>query len=108
MKIFKRKPKLREVTKSEMMDAEIQKILEEMQEIEDPSSAEYKEYQERLNQAIAIKDKYEANTRSKRKVNPDEILKCGVNILELVMIMNFERLHVIATKAFGRIVRPKF
>lgn len=107
MNIFKRAPKTKAESMSEMIDSEIRKILGAMEQIYDKDSQEYQECLNRLDRMIAIKERYDTNKRSRRRIDPNSLFTGAISVLELVMIMNFERLHVFATKAFGHFVKPR-
>lgn len=41
-------------------------------------------------------------------VSPDALLAAGTNLLGILAILNFERMHVISTKAFGLLTKLRF
>ena len=45
--------------------------------------------------------------KSKRRVSPDTVLLVAGNILGILIIVNHERLHVIASKALSHVIRGR-
>lgn len=67
-----------------------------------PNTKEYAEMAETLETLIRAK-----SLETPRSVSPDTALTVGANLLGMGMIMNFERLNVITTKAFGLLLKAK-
>lgn len=85
------------------LDREIKKLEEEMASGRaHPSSETYANLLDRYERLCELRGK-----RNPPKIEPDTILKVGATLLELLLIMNFERIHVIATKAWGFVSKPR-
>lgn len=48
-----------------------------------------------------------SSDRKKFKVSPDTLLTVGANIAGIVMILGYERLHVVSSKALGFVLKTK-
>ena len=87
--------------KSTPLDWQIDAILDEMQSI-GVYSPEYPTmitYLERLK---------EAKTKTRRApVNRDTLVIVGGNLLGILLIVAYEQKHVMTSKGFGQILRPK-
>lgn len=42
-----------------------------------------------------------------KRIDPNAIIAAGASILGIVVVLQYEHAHVIASKAFGMIVKPK-
>jgi len=82
-------------TKANTIDQEIERHVEYLRMLP-LNSDEYEETLKRLTELHRIK----ARSR-KFNVSQDVIFGAVANILGIIVIMNYERLHVISTKAFN-------
>lgn len=86
----------------DLLDAEITRLFEELKD----HPAESKEYANTVDQLIKlIKTQEEKNT--KRRVSPDTLAIVGANLLGIGMILSYEKVNVIATKAIGFVMRAR-
>lgn len=86
------------------LDEEIKRVVDYIS-ILDPTSEEYKKAVENLKVLTEAKATYE--TETKAKLNPNSVLAVGGNLLGIGMVLGYERLHIIASKALSFIIRPK-
>ena len=79
------------------LDDEIQSVLNELghDDFDESSEADYKRHLEYLERLTDIKQK------QKLVIHPDTLVGAAATFLGIVVIMSYERGHVIATKAFG-------
>lgn len=77
----------------DLMNDEVTRILERMREL-NVDSDEYKKLLKSLEGLESVKNK------SHMKLSPDAILNAGVSILSVLLVLNFEKLGVITSKAF--------
>ena len=63
----------------------------------DPESDKYGKIVENISRLQKLKE------GSKKTVSPDMLVAVGCNLLGLVLVMDYERLNVIASKAYGMI-----
>ena len=63
----------------------------------DHESDEYGKIVENISRLQKLKE------GSKKTVSPDALVAVGGNLLGLVLVMNYERLNIITSKAFGMI-----
>jgi hypothetical protein len=78
-------------------------ILERMKYV-DPESEEFAGLVARLDKLHAMKTSEKNNRRT---VSPDAILTAGASILGILLIIGYERVNVITTKALGFVSKPK-
>lgn len=90
------------------LEKEIDRLEDMLAEINDPSGDRYRAIQEMLC------SKYEALTRlnevqadAKKRIDPNTLMVVMGGIAEILLIMHHEQLHVIATKAFSRVIRGR-
>lgn len=82
--------------KSEI-DAKIdEEIIRLLAELEQENDKDTKEYASMVEQVIKLKE-----LRNKSSISMETWATIGANILGLVVILNHERAHVIASKAFS-------
>lgn len=83
---------------------EFAKILERIERLHKIRLA----YIERSLEAVETHRKVALDAKPEsRRVSPDTIALIGANLVGLLLVMNYERMHVIASKAFGLLVRTK-
>lgn len=100
MKFFTKKDK------RTVLEKEIDRLLLKMSKMEDQNSEEYKTASERVGKLIEINVKRNQSV-DKKKLDPNTLAVVIGGCLEMVIIMTYERTHVIATKAFSRILRGR-
>lgn len=83
------------------LDEAIATLLDEMSCYEGHTK-EYKKLSERLDELIKLR-----NAKAKFPVSPDVMFAAGANILGMILIMRFERLNIITTKAFTFLARVR-
>lgn len=92
--------------KRSMLEKEIDRLLKSMGDM-DQDDPEYKKKAEMLEKLISINQKCTNARDGREKLSPNTVAVVVGGMLEMVIIMNYERAHVIATKAFGRILRGR-
>lgn len=83
------------------LEQEIHAVLALMSEIDDKTSENYAKLNDQLKQLHALK---EAETSHKR-ISRDQLLAAGVHLAGIVAIINYERLHVVASKAGSMVLK---
>lgn len=80
-------------------------ILEESAKLEkaEPSTDEYWAIYNRLEALI----KLQGTAGPKFKISPDVLLTVGGNLLGILLVLNYEKIGYISSKAFSMIVKPK-
>lgn len=100
--------KLKKKDKRTLLEREIGRLEESMSKIEDQTSVEYQKYQEMLTKLYEIDNSVKTvKEGNRRHLDPNTLLLAAGSLAEIVLIMNHERLYVIATKAMSRVVRAK-
>lgn len=87
------------------LEEERDRILKEMSNC-DPATEVYQTLARRLTELSEIDVKYKQSTK-KEKISPNAIASGVIGLIELVAIMTYEKSHVLATKAFSRIMRGR-
>lgn len=85
----------------EAMDEEIERLTRQLADIS-PLSDDYKTILDRL--SMLTKARAEKNERA---VSTDVILTIGANIIGMLLVLNYERLNVISTKALTMVWKSK-
>lgn len=83
------------------LDEAIDNLLDEMSCYEGHTE-QYKQLSERLEELTKLRDR-----KAKFPVSPDVMFAAGANILGMILIMRFERLNIITTKAFTFLARVR-
>jgi hypothetical protein len=86
--------------KSLELDEAIQRVHDRMK-YEEIDSEEYATLLQRLDKLHSIK---EANTK---RISPDTLLIVGGNLLGIVLILGYERVNVVASKALSFVMKSK-
>ena len=82
--------------KSEI-DAKIdEEIIRLLAALEQDNDKETKEYASMVEQVVKLQE-----LRNKSRISLDTVATVGANLLGILVILNHERAHVIASKAFG-------
>lgn len=92
-KIFKTDPSA--------LEEEIHRVLAKMAEIDDPADEKYNTLNDQLKQLHAMK---EAETSHKR-ISRDQLLAAGVHLIGIAAIINYERIHVVTSKAGAMVLK---
>lgn len=85
--------------KRDEIDEEIDSILECMRRLK-PTEEKYNILLERLIKLKGLK-------AEKQRIKPDTILLVAGNIVGLLLILNFERLNIVTSKALSFIIRGR-
>ena len=104
------------MTKESPLRKEIHRVLQEM-ETADPETKEYQFVAGNLRTLMEI-EALEAKTEResapepvlpepKKTVSPDTILLVAGNLLGILAVLNYERVHVVTSKALGFILKPR-
>jgi len=81
------------------LEMEIERLFGILEEL-DPTSEDYERAANQLAKLYKLK---EIDNNSNKPVSKDEALKALTNLTGILLILNYERLSVITTKAFGLI-----
>ena len=87
--------------KTDRFDDELDRLFKYMGN-EHPASESYRTMIQNLD--ILCKAR---SYKKDRAVNPEVLIAVGGNILGIGMILGYERVHVVASKALGFVARPK-
>lgn len=83
--------------KKDSIELQLEKtILELLEEVNQTPDKKSEEYNKMVDQVAKL---YEL--RQKSRISPEAMVTVGSNFLGILLVMNHERAHVIATKAFG-------
>jgi hypothetical protein len=83
------------------LEKEIDRTLERMSAL-DPLTEDYQKLIGYLDKLFQAKSK-EPN----RKISPDTLIICGVGLLEMVLMLNYEKVGVITSKALAFVLRGR-
>lgn len=83
-----------------MLDAEIQATLVKMKDLE-KTDEKYGKLLEHVTKLHKLKAE-----ETPKKVNPDTVLIVSANIVGILAILNYERLHPITSKAMNFVAKP--
>ncbi|QJD49753.1 hypothetical protein SEA_CLUBPENGUIN_29 [Streptomyces phage ClubPenguin] len=83
------------------LEEEIHRVLAQMAAIDDAADEKYKTLNDQLKQLHAMK---EAETSHKR-ISRDQLLAAGVHLVGIAAIINYERIHVITSKAGSMVLK---
>ncbi len=67
----------------------------------EPDSEEYEKVAVQLSKLLKLKLEIEPNT----SVNPDVLFSGAVNLLGILAILHYERVHVVTSKALGFVLK---
>lgn len=104
-RLFMKMPKIQRKDKRSMLDKEIDKILAQMEKVENVLSDEYEQLSDRLGKLMEMKG--QKGFKEVRKLDPNTVIVVVGGITEIILIMTYEQGHVIATKAFSRVLRGR-
>lgn len=91
-----------------MLQKEIAEIERQMSEIQDKTCEKYLKLQETWTTACEVENRInEIKASGKKAVDPNALITVAGGLLEIILIMNHERLYVIATKAWSRVLRGR-
>ena len=83
------------------LEKEIDSVLERMSSL-DPDSKEYTDMMNNLGKLFDAKSK-----EKDRKISPDTIVIVACSLLEIVLMLNFEKTGVITSKALGFVIKGR-
>jgi hypothetical protein len=83
------------------LEQEIHRVLTLMAEIDDPADDRY----QKLNEILVSLHKLNESETSYKRVSRDQILAAVVHLAGIAAIINYERIHVITSKAGSMILR---
>ena len=83
------------------LEKEIDSVLEKMSSL-DPDSKEYSDMMNNLGKLFDAKSK-----EKDRKISPDTIVIVACSLLEIVLMLNFEKTGVITSKALGFVIKGR-
>lgn len=90
------------LVKQSKLDDPIDEVLDEMKEF----GADTPEYRELLSQLERLMELQTKETWT-RRIDPTQVAAVTANLVGIAMILNFERLNVVTSKAFGMLLRSK-
>lgn len=83
------------------LDEAIERIMKEMDDV-GPYSQEYPKLIGHLQKMLAIRK----SEIDKRRVSPDGVILAVGNLLGIVIIVSYEHVHAMTSKALGFVLRP--
>lgn len=90
-----------------MLEKEISRLEHELSETK-VDDKRYGELQDKLAKLYEIQTRMiEVKMSTAKRLDPNTLLVVGGGIAEILLIMHHEQLHVIATKAFSRVIRGR-
>lgn len=90
------------------LEKEIDRLEDMLAEMRDPTEDRYWKIQEMLNAKYeALARQREVQACARKTVDPNTLMVVVGGIMEILLIMHHEQLHVIATKAFSRVIRGR-
>jgi hypothetical protein len=90
-------------TEPSALEDAIDNLLSEMKST-DPISDEYGKLVERLDKLHKMKV---AEKDNRKRVSADTIVTVGANLAGIVLILGFERAHIVTSKALGFVLKSK-
>lgn len=85
--------------KERSIDDEIKRLLTDMEGM-DVSSKEYAAATKNLTELVSAE-----NSKNRSKVSPDMIVSAVTNIAGILLILNYERLDIVTSKAINFVLR---
>lgn len=70
---------------------------------QDPETEEYS----RIADQIVKLEKLNAEIKAKKRISPDVAVTVAANLAGILLIINHERLHVVASKAIGFVMKTR-
>lgn len=89
------------IMKKDKFDQEIEAILDELQ-FHEKDSKEYAQIMNQLEKLVKAQD-----IRKNRRIKPDTLAQVGANLAGIGLILNFEKIGVITTKALSFVVKGR-
>lgn len=90
------------------LEQEIDDVLELIRNEPDVESAQYMYYLSTLEKLMSLqRAQKQAKDGDRRKIDPNTVISIVGELLGMGFIMNYERIHVLSTKAFQRLWRPR-
>jgi hypothetical protein len=78
------------------LDVEIARLLEEMKGMDPATDVKYSDVADQLVKLYKLKE-----VDSKKRVSPDTLASAATNIAGILLVLNYEHAHVMASKAFA-------
>lgn len=94
------------IRKKDALDEEIEEMEVILREETKITSDDYKKILNRLEQLYDLRSK-KNGCRERERISPNTVLVVAGGIAEILLIMNYENLHVISTKAWSRVLRGR-
>lgn len=91
----------RQKQEASKLEAAIDAVFDRMSGLQQDSD-EYAKLVDQLSKLYKLKE-----IDSKKRVSPDTVATVGANIVGILLILNYERLNVVATKAIGFVAKLK-
>jgi hypothetical protein len=91
---------LRITTKPSALDSAIDEALSKLKDI-DPNSQEYDALM------TALIDLYKLKEKHQKQVSPDTKAIVFGNLAGILLIISYERVHIVTTKALGFVMKPR-
>ena len=91
--------------KRTMLEREIDRVIAELNLL-DPTSDRYQELEKSLDKLVSAQSKL-SSEKGREKLNPNTVLSVGGEMLVTLLILNYEKIGVISSKAFSRIWRGR-
>ena len=88
------------------LQKEIDRVSEKLSHL-NPDTDEYKDLLTTLKSLESMENERRKTKDPRKKVDPNVIISIFGELLGMGVIMNFERLHVLSTKAFTRLWRAR-
>lgn len=83
------------------LDTALTQALSDLQTL-NPESDEYGKAVDHITKLTKLKDYH-----SPKRVSPDVLVTAGANLAGIVLILQYERVHVVASKALGFVMKLK-
>ena len=91
-----------------LLDMEIERLLNRMSLMSDQTSDEYEKCMVRLERLVNLQQK-DAGKRDRKGLDPNTVLGCATSTAQTLAIIFDEQIgNIIRSKAFSRIIHPKF
>lgn len=87
-------------TEPTALEDEIDRLYEILKTIQ-PTDEDY----DKVSEQYVKLSKLQIETNSKKRVSPDALAGAATNLAGILLVLNFERVNIIATKAFGMVAK---
>lgn len=89
-------------SKKTKLDKEIEDVLEIMSNLA-PDSREYSAISDNLEKLYKLRDM----EKKRNSISKDTIVLVGANLLGIALVLNYEKIDVVTSKAFGLIIKGR-